>query len=142
MEQYSDEWFDGFETFNSDSVQESNIIELLIGGQLCPLCGCAYDEHETRLVRERDITLTLAVQCHCCGTGSLVTVERESQPMLSAHTELSPVERAFFAYQRPISHDDVARMRALLEVHIGRPARFDIKQKSGFAKKPDFLMRG
>ena len=111
MEQNSDEWFD---TFDPNSV-----IELLIGGQLCPLCGCAYDERETRLVRERANTLTLAVQCHCCGTGSLVTVEREPQPALPAHTELTPVERAFFAYQRPINHTDVARMRALLAAHHG-----------------------
>ncbi len=111
MEQNSDEWFD---TFDPNSV-----IELLIGGQLCPLCGCAYDERETRLVRERANTLTLAVQCHCCGTGSLVTVEREMQPALTAYTELTPVERAFFACLKPIGQDDIARMRLLLEAHTG-----------------------
>jgi hypothetical protein len=112
MERPSDEWFD---TLNF--VQKSNIIELLIGDHQCPLCGCAYDDEATHLVRERSNVITLSVQCHCCGIGSLVSVEREAR--LSPACELTPVERAFFAYLRPINREDVAHMRTLLAAHSG-----------------------
>ena len=82
--------------------------------QYCPLCGCEYEESHP--VRERDGRLTLAVQCHCCGTGSLVTITREAP---SATSALTPIEQAFFASLRPISDDDVGRMRAIIQSHHG-----------------------
>jgi len=111
----SGERFDPFE-FELDSDQHS-VIDLLAGEQSCPLCGCPYDE--TRVVREREGVITLAVQCHCCGTGSLITIENESRPVAATHLEFTPVEQAFFASLRPIGEEDVRRMRALLKKHWG-----------------------
>lgn len=112
MEQPSGEWFDPFDF----DLSQDDIIELLAQERHCPLCGSLYDQSEAKLVRERDGMITLAVQCHCCGTGSLITVEHELQ---TATTELTPVERAFFAVLRPICDADVQRMRTLLEMHHG-----------------------
>jgi hypothetical protein len=68
------------------------------------------------MIRERAGVVTLAVQCHCCGTGSLVSMQSEAKP---AEAELTPVERAFFAYLPPLSAADVQRARQLLRQHTG-----------------------
>ena len=98
---------------------QADSIELLINERHCPLCGCAYDE--THPVHERDGVITLAVQCHCCGTGSLITVKRAMRlsPPDAMDSELTSVERAFFGSLRPISEDDVGRMRRLMRTHRG-----------------------
>lgn len=89
----------------------------LLGGEIhCPLCGHPYDHDARRVVRERDGLMTLAVQCHCCGTGSLVAVEHAQRPPV---TELTAVERAFFAYLPPITEADVMRARNVLRAHRG-----------------------
>lgn len=116
MEQDASQRFDlrPFEV-NFDSDRE--VIELLAGDLFCPLCSCAYDAGETRIIREMGSSVTVAVQCHCCGTGSLIALEMpatRTQP-----TELTPVERAYFAYLPPLRAADVQRMRELLQRHRG-----------------------
>ena len=116
MQQNSGERF-GFDSLELNLDDDHDVVELLAGDLHCPLCGCHYDPAETRIVRARKGLVMLAVQCHCCGTGSLVTMERgQFQP---ASAELTPVERAFFAYLPPISNADVERARALLKAHQG-----------------------
>lgn len=106
------DWF----SFDQHIGQDS--IDLLVGEQHCPLCGCEYED--TQPVRERDGVLTLAVQCHCCGTGSLVTVTRDRlHEDVHASASLTPVEQAFFASLRPIGDDDLDRMRAIIRMHQG-----------------------
>jgi hypothetical protein len=118
MERNSGERFDcDFEPFDLDLNDDVEVITHLVGDLHCPLCNCHYDPAETRMIREHAQRLTLAVQCHCCGTGSLVTVERESHQATTA--ELTPVERAFFAYLSPINGADVQRVHALLQAHRG-----------------------
>jgi hypothetical protein len=109
--------------FDLDSVDgdlhaddDAQMIALLGGDLHCPLCDRRYDSAETRVVRERAGLVTLAVQCHRCGTGSLVAIERTPQARV---TELTAVERAFFAYLPPLDAGDVRRMRAVLANHRG-----------------------
>ncbi len=118
MERNSGERFDGnFDPFALDLSDDAEVITHLVGDLHCPLCDCHYDPAETRMIREHEQRLTLAVQCHCCGTGSLVAVELESRPTVS--TELTHVERAFFAYLSPLNDADVRRARAVLKAHRG-----------------------
>jgi hypothetical protein len=118
MERNSGERFDGdFDPFDLDLSDDAEVITHLVGDLHCPLCGCHYDAAETQMIREHAQRLTLAVQCHCCGTGSLVTIERE--PQQSAITELTPVERAFFAYLSPINDADVRRIHTVLKSYQG-----------------------
>ena len=91
--------------------------DLLASERHCPLCGCEYEE--SHLVRESDGLLTLAVQCYCCGTGSLVTITHDVVSVPSATPVLTPIEQAFFASLRPISDDDIGRMRAIIQTHQG-----------------------
>jgi hypothetical protein len=116
MEQDASQHFDlrPFE-LNLDSDRE--VIELLDGDLFCPLCSCAYDAGDTRIIRELGNSVTVAVQCHCCGTGSLIAL---AMPATRAQpTELTPVERAYFAYLPPLREADVQRMRELLQRHRG-----------------------
>jgi hypothetical protein len=117
MEQDASQRFDlrQFE-LNLDSDRE--VIELLAGDLLCPLCNCAYDAGETHIIRELGNSVTVAVQCHCCGTGSLLALETPAKGVLQP-TELTPVERAFFAYLPPLREADVERVRILLKAHRG-----------------------
>lgn len=101
---------------NLDSDRE--VIELLAGDLLCPLCGCAYDAGETRIIREMGNAVTVAMQCHRCGTGSLIALEMPARRAMQP-TELTPVERAFFAYLPPLCEADVERVRRLLQHHRG-----------------------
>ena len=116
MEQDASQRFDlrPFE-LNLDSDRE--VIELLAGDLLCPLCNCAYDAGETRIIRELGQCVTVAVQCHCCGTGSLISLEMPATRVQP--TELTPVERAYFAYLPPFRESDVERIRNLLKAHRG-----------------------
>lgn len=100
---------------NLDS--DCDVIELLAGDLLCPLCQCAYDAGETRIIREMGNSVTVAVQCHCCGTGSLLALETPATHLQP--TELTPVERAYFAYLPPLRETDVERIRRLLQRHRG-----------------------
>jgi hypothetical protein len=117
MEQDASQHFD-LRQFEVNLESDHEVIELLAGDLLCPLCNCAYDAGETRIVRELGNSVTVAVQCHCCGTGSLIALETPAPgPLLPA--ELTPVERAYFAYLPPLRDDDVKRIRALLRNHRG-----------------------
>lgn len=102
--------------FDPDADGDAQAAVLLGGDFNCPLCGHRYDRDETRVVRERGGLVTLAVQCHHCGTGSLVAIERAPR---AVSTELTAVERAFFAYLPSLDDGDVRRMRALLAAHCG-----------------------
>jgi hypothetical protein len=115
MEQDSGERFD-CDILNFDIDDDAAVVELLVGDLHCPLCGCHYDPAETRMIRERAGVVTLAVQCHCCGTGSLAMVERGPTAPVS---ELTSVERAFFAYLPALDDADVLRVRALLRTYRG-----------------------
>lgn len=103
--------------FDENLGSDNDVIELLAGDLLCPLCHCAYDAGETRVIREMSNGVTVAVQCHHCGTGSLIALEMPAQQ--SRPTELTPVERAFFAYLPPLCEVDVARIRRLIQQHRG-----------------------
>lgn len=114
MESNRDEWL----SLTLDAGSDHQVIELLVGDLHCPLCGAAYEPSAIHLVRQRPDKLTLAVQCYRCGTGSLVTIQRESSP-LTVPSELTPLERAFFGSIPPLSHADVQRIRRLLQAHTG-----------------------
>ncbi len=103
--------------FDENLGSDRDVIELLAGDLLCPLCHCAYDAGETRVIREMGNVVTVAVQCHHCGTGSLIALEMPAQRSLP--TELTPVERAFFAYLPPLREVDVARICRLIQQHRG-----------------------
>ncbi len=117
MEQDASQHFDLRQLeVNLDSDHE--VIELLAGDLLCPLCCCAYDASETRIIREFGNGVTMAVQCHCCGTGSLIALALPAtEPNPPA--ELTPVERAYFAYLPPLRDADVEHIRAHLRSHRG-----------------------
>lgn len=104
--------------FELDCDSDHDIIEALAGDLHCPLCGSTYDPAETQLVREHGGSLTLAVQCHRCSTGSLIRCSFPSRSLPSS-TELTPVERAFFAYLSPLNDADVRRIHQLLREHRG-----------------------
>ncbi|MCS7055124.1 MAG: hypothetical protein NZM18_02965 [Thermoflexales bacterium] len=114
MEHNREEWLD----LELDTDGDSQIIELLAGDLTCPLCGSPYEPSAIHFVRQLQSTVTLAVQCHCCGAGSLITAPRQPQPV-SPPSELTPVERAFFACLPPLSDADIARIRRLLWAHNG-----------------------
>lgn len=103
--------------FDVNLNNDRDVIELLAGDLLCPLCQCAYDAGETRIIREMGSSVTMAVQCHRCGTGSLIALEMPA--MHTQPSELTPVERAYFAYLPPLCEADVERIRALLKTHRG-----------------------
>lgn len=109
-----DEWLDLALKTDSDS----QLIELLAGDLTCPLCGSSYEPSAIHFIRQRCDTIMLAVQCHHCGTGSLITVQRERIPA-PIPSELTPIERAFFACLPPIGDADAARFRRLLRAHTG-----------------------
>ena len=114
MELNRDEWLGLAPEVENDH----QVIELLVGDLHCPLCGAAYEPSAIHFVRQRPDTLTLAVQCYCCGTGSLITVRRKCPPP-PAMLELTPDERTFFSRIPPLSHADVQRIRCLLKAHTG-----------------------
>ncbi len=114
MDANYDEWLDLELETDSDSLS----IELLAGDLTCPLCGSSYEPSAIHFVRQRHDTITLAVQCHRCGTGSLITAQRELRPA-PVPSELTPIERAHFACLPPFSDADVARFRRLLRTHTG-----------------------
>lgn len=114
MEHNHDEWLDLELETNSDS----HVIELLAGDLTCPLCGAPYEPSAIHFVRQRLDVVTLAVQCYRCGAGSLITAQREPRPAFLP-SELTPVERAFFACLPPLGDADVARIRRLLRAHTG-----------------------
>jgi hypothetical protein len=103
--------------FDVNIDDDRDVIELLAGDLLCPLCQRAYDAGETRIIREMGNAVTVAVQCHCCGTGSLLALELPTMQMQP--TELTPVEQAYFAYLPPLREADVLRIRRLLQQHRG-----------------------
>jgi hypothetical protein len=117
MEQDARQHFD-LHPFEVNLESDREVIELLAGDLLCPLCSCAYDAGETRVIRELGNAVTVAVQCHCCGTGSLIALALPVKGALQP-AELTPVERAFFAYLPPLQQADVERVRALLKNHRG-----------------------
>ncbi len=114
MDYNHDEWLD----LELETDSDSQVIELLAGDLTCPLCGSSYEPSAIHFVRQRCDTITLAVQCYCCGAGSLITARCESKPA-SIPSELTPIERAFFACLPPLSDADVARLRRLLRAHTG-----------------------
>lgn len=114
MEHRPDEWL-GLEL---DLDNDHALIETLAGDLHCPLCGSPYEPSAIHFVRERHGAVTLAVQCYHCGSGSLLSLVLPLRA-LPQPTELTPVERAFFAYLAPISDADVQRIRRLLRVHCG-----------------------
>lgn len=104
--------------FDVNLDNDRDVIELLAGDLLCPLCHCAYDAGETRIIRELGNSVTVAVQCHRCGTGSLIALEMPATRVMQP-AELTPVERAYFAYLPPLREADVVRIRRLLKQHHG-----------------------
>ncbi|WP_169239241.1 hypothetical protein [Candidatus Roseilinea sp. NK_OTU-006] len=114
MDYNRDEWLD----LELETDSDAQIIELLAGDLTCPLCGSPYEPSAIHLVRQRCERITLAVQCHRCGTGSLITAPHVFR-LASPPSELTPIERAFFACLPPISDADVARLRRLLRAHTG-----------------------
>ncbi|MCS6847097.1 MAG: hypothetical protein RMN52_05205 [Anaerolineae bacterium] len=114
MEHNHDEWLD----LELETDSDSQVIELLAGDLTCPLCGSSYEPSAIHFIRQRRDIVTLAVQCYRCGAGSLITVQRDASPT-SDPSELTPVERAFFACLPPLSDADVARIRRLLRAHTG-----------------------
>lgn len=117
MEGNPEEWLN----LELDAGNDHEIIESLVGDLHCPLCGSAYDLAETHVVREHGGSLTLATQCYCCGTGSLISIAPTPSPPTPAPsaTELTPVERAFFASLKPLCAADVRRIHQLLRQHRG-----------------------
>lgn len=109
-----DEWLD----LELETNDDSQVVELLAGDLTCPLCGSPYESSAIHFIRQRSDAVTLAVQCYRCGAGSLLTLQCESQPA-SLSSELTPIERAFFACLPPLSEADVARIRRLLQQHTG-----------------------
>lgn len=103
---------------DSLTVQGAGVLAALSSKLRCPICGSPYDAEEMRLVRERDHTLTVAVQCHCCSTGALLSVRLDA-PLQG---ELEPAERIFFAQRPPISPPEAARLRRIIREHTGSPA--------------------
>ncbi len=114
MEHNHDEWLD----LELDLDSDSQVIELLAGDLHCPLCGSRYEPTAIHLIRHRPDTIMLAVQCHQCGTGSLITI-RYMPKSLPASSELTPIERAFFGCLPPLGDADVLRIRRLLQAHTG-----------------------
>lgn len=81
----------------------------------CPLCGSPYDAESVRLIREQSQSLTVAAQCHCCGTGMLLSLPIVPHPC----SELDPAEQIYFAHRPPISQPEAARLRHIVRTHTG-----------------------
>jgi hypothetical protein len=122
MDERPDEYFDlPSYPLDPESEHDHELIELLAGDLHCPLCGSPYGRDEARLIRQRDSRITLAVQCHCCGTGSLITITsaHDSHVPHTIYSELTPAERRIFNSLPPVSGEDVRRVRELLRSHTG-----------------------
>ena len=110
------------------------LLEHLAGDGHCPLCGAAYLPDGIRIIRGQESRWILSVQCHCCGTGSMITAAVPSHffsscSLLSltlSNSELTPEELQLLGNLEPVSADDVLDMHVYLCQFQGDLASLDL----------------